>query len=159
MAVVYRVTFGSLVKEGGFWNPDGMRANEVREFQTMDEAALLFDAIDLRGGYRTELASSSYEAGMRDRGYYAELETVDGDLIRDTKWKQWTGDDEALWSNHYEGWYRVNWSDAPAWEAVWCECQSDVDDMVDTAMRNTTDTHVGFVEYMGDDDAPDETSE
>ena len=59
-----------------------------------------------------------------------------------------------------EGWYRIGWSDGgmdfSSNGAVWHDSELDLEDDFEDAMEQATDTHLPYIEYMGDDDEPKE---
>ena len=96
-------------------------------------------------------------SSMKDKGYYAELYMVAGGGRREVLYhKQHTFDDEFLWEDHGEGWYRTSWDDEGDDDAVWCETPADVDEQMDNVFGHETSTHRGHVEWMGDDAKPKE---
>lgn len=152
----YVVESGKIVKENGYWNIDGMCQKEEWEFDDIEQAKKKLSALDPRGTFRLERESGRLSF-MKDEGYYTELCAMTGDdLYEVLEYKQYTYDDELLWEEHGEGWYRVGWSDAPAEEAVWCESRPYLDDQMDYISNHETDTHCGYIEWMGDDDKPEE---
>ena len=63
---------------------------------------------------------------------------------------EWTG----------EGWYRIGWSDGGMdWTnngPIWFDCERDFDYEMYVVNEHSTETHLPYVEYMGDDDEPKE---
>lgn len=141
-------------------------------FDTIEEAREVYESIDIVSTWETEKACGSSRwldrdtfkqiVEVYDRGDYLEYvdvvehESYNGDDIKrerrerieDEVWREWRGD----------GWYRIAYSDggqdATNEGAVWYEFRNDLEDDLEVAYEYATETHLPFIEYMGDGDKP-----
>lgn len=87
----YIVTLGALIKEGAYWNPDGMSELIVEQrFGTLAEARALYDELDARGTWLTEKDRRGGLRLMERTGYEAQLLAAEDDCIEA---KSYTYDD------------------------------------------------------------------
>jgi hypothetical protein len=79
------------------------------------------------------------------------------DNVRD-KTQQVYDDSNSAWKG--DGWYYVGWSDGGmGWTsdgAIWCDGIWDLRDELDAAYDSATETHLPWVEYLGDGEEPRE---
>lgn len=78
--------------------------------------------------------------------WIAFLEGNEMDIKQETI-KAWQG----------EGWYQICWSDGgQKWDAVWFENDEDLEENLASAYESATETHLPYIEYMGEGDEPEE---
>lgn len=64
---------------------------------------------------------------------------------------------EAIKAWQGEGWYQICWSDGgQKWDAVWFENDEDLEENLASAYEGATETHLPYIEYMGEGDEPKE---
>ena len=137
-------------------------------FETMADARRRYDEIDVRKMFIREYITAAVKRSVRDydKVLAAYVYRYDGET-----WEPWEQPlDDIIESDSYgfevfdevvrnwvdAGWYCIGWSGSgETWEPVWLEYMSDLEAMVKSAYRSSSEYNLPYVEFLGAGDEPD----
>lgn len=89
---------------------------------------------------------------------YAWATDEDGDPVGIDVESYFEPRDVSEWRKHGEGWYRLGWSDGGAsGDSAWYDNVDDYSSDLHAAYGRATETHLPYLQWMGDGEEPVET--